>query len=291
MNHYKTLGVSIHDSLPDITKKYKYMAKKYHPDKNSNNTIYTEKFKEINVSYSYIKNNHNKFFKQNQHEFTNNLLHGDFLKTIYNNYNIQDNIKKLFTNKNKIKFYYDDIFSTVVTDNINIDINVSIEDIYNCEEKLINLTRMRKCDDCFTTNILVCNICNNIKYYRQSKYLVVNCSDQVTLFPGESNQEPQKKTGDVIVKINTKKTSKYSIIDDYNILYTIENDTKNINISHKFVFLDNKKYLFECIAPFNQYYRIKNIGLKIPYTDERGDLYIQIKHSNNNNVFSFTEQI
>jgi DnaJ-class molecular chaperone len=48
------LGVSENDTLKDITKKYRKLARKYHPDINKDKDA-TEKTQQINDAYDYIK--------------------------------------------------------------------------------------------------------------------------------------------------------------------------------------------------------------------------------------------
>jgi len=56
-NPYKVLDVSEEDSLEVIKKKYRKLVFKYHPDKNPDNKIAENKFKEISEAYSRILNN------------------------------------------------------------------------------------------------------------------------------------------------------------------------------------------------------------------------------------------
>lgn len=43
-------------TLSNLKKQYRKLALKYHPDKNGNTEISTEKFKKINEAYTYLKN-------------------------------------------------------------------------------------------------------------------------------------------------------------------------------------------------------------------------------------------
>ncbi|WP_456324735.1 DnaJ C-terminal domain-containing protein [Desulfonauticus submarinus] len=54
-DYYKILGVSKGASQEEISKAYKKLAKKYHPDLNPNNKEAEEKFKEINEAYEVLK--------------------------------------------------------------------------------------------------------------------------------------------------------------------------------------------------------------------------------------------
>ncbi len=54
-DYYKILGVSRNATQEEITKAYKKLAKKYHPDLNPNDPSAEEKFKEVNEAYEVLK--------------------------------------------------------------------------------------------------------------------------------------------------------------------------------------------------------------------------------------------
>ena len=56
---YKVLGVSSTDSKEEITKAYRQMAKKYHPDLNQGDEEAARKMSEINAAYEQIKSGEN----------------------------------------------------------------------------------------------------------------------------------------------------------------------------------------------------------------------------------------
>lgn len=53
-NHFTVLGLKVGASEEEIKKAYKSLAKKYHPDKNSDAGA-EEKFKEIGAAYEVLK--------------------------------------------------------------------------------------------------------------------------------------------------------------------------------------------------------------------------------------------
>ncbi len=55
-NYYNILGISpsFENGDPELKKKYRELCHQYHPDKNSNNPVYEEKFKEISEAYSVL---------------------------------------------------------------------------------------------------------------------------------------------------------------------------------------------------------------------------------------------
>ena len=59
-NHFKILGVNANEDIETIKIAFKRLASKYHPDKNHNNSEYTELFQKIKNAYEEIleyKNN------------------------------------------------------------------------------------------------------------------------------------------------------------------------------------------------------------------------------------------
>ena len=53
-NHYKVLGVNANEDTETIKIAFKRLASKYHPDKNHNNSEYTELFHKIKNAYDEI---------------------------------------------------------------------------------------------------------------------------------------------------------------------------------------------------------------------------------------------
>lgn len=75
---YQVLGVSPNDSIEEITKAYRKLAKKYHPDVNHGNEEAAKKMSEINAAYDQIKsgkasqtNNNGGYNGQNSYGYGN----------------------------------------------------------------------------------------------------------------------------------------------------------------------------------------------------------------------------
>ena len=80
MNYYQILGVELNTSFEDIKKKYRELARIYHPDKNNGND---SKFKNINKAYEELKDPE----KRRVYDLT--LKIDPFVKN-FNNINLND---------------------------------------------------------------------------------------------------------------------------------------------------------------------------------------------------------
>jgi DnaJ-class molecular chaperone len=266
------------------------------------------KFKELGNAYNYFKRFHNttnnfdnfsnnfngNFYGNMENEedfknFTEKLINkGNILHSIINNAKNLD-LKEFFStfmvHIKKFRFMYDDMFSNEQTQEMLVNVNVSLEDIYNKEDKLIELKRIRKCDKCYNNDLKFCKICNNKNYLEQSKSFIFNCSDKIIVFSTEGNEDKNKKSGDIIIKIHPKVHSEFKLINNYDILYEIYTN-KLENITHSFVYLDKQKMVFTSEYPFRKEYIFEDKGLPIPYSDTLGKLIIKIIYVNyeiNNN--------
>ena len=293
MDDYSILGATRSDSIEIITKKYKKLALKWHPDRNRNNKEYAEeKFKTISAAYNNIVNKKSNPF----HTFTSSP-NGEF------------NFGNLFTKMNEFKDYfkdvnYEELLINVMekvntfrdtkpkktkTDNLYINANLELFDIYNNVKKTINIDRLRKCTDCVKSDEsdFYCNTCKNKKYVNKSIELKFYGKSKTIIFPLLSDHSANKTPGDIVININPKNNYNYQIINNYDLLYNYIVDDSNININKpnleiSFKHLDNKTYKFTISNPVLNYkYKIENMG--VLYNDEsfpdRGNLFIVLTKS------------
>ena len=299
--YFELLDVKDGDTINDIQKKYKKLAKKSHPDMYVDPIKKKEaeiKFKELGNAYSYFKRYHNttnnfgnfsesfghNFYGNMDSEedfknFTEKLINkGSMLHNIINNaknLDLKDFFGTFMDHIKKFRFMYDDMFSKDHAEDMIVNVNVSLEDIYNKEDKIVDLSRIRKCDICYNNDLKFCKKCNNKNYLENTKSFIFNCSDKIIVFPGEGNEEKNKKTGDLVIKIHPKTHSSFKIINNYDVYYEIYT-TKLEAISHSVTYLDKEKMSFTAEYPFRKEYVFENKGLPIPYSDKLGNLIIKI---------------
>lgn len=295
-DNYKILELSKEDianlDLQLLNKKYKKVAFKYHPDRPNGDEV---RFKEIANAYNDLKkiiSNQDKYDKGKEDEFKNYtekiINNGEYFKGLFSkikNLDVDDMLSKFMKYTNEIKNIYDDRNCIDKTDDIIVNITVSLEDLYNDEDKIITLNRTRRCMDCYDNELRFCVKCNNTNYTSKDKSYIFCCSDSIIIFANESNEERNKKPGDIIIKITPKKNNTYTIINNYDILYTI-NSNKLEDIKHSFKYLDGKTYNLNAIYPWRSEYILKNKGLSIPYSEKRGKLIIKINYIPNNLIYN-----
>ena len=325
-NPFEILECSPDSTPEEITKQYKKLAMKYHPDRNSkideNERQKCEsKFKEIACAYTFLKkqnfkydekmydfDSYSNFFFKNRlfkngldiHKIFNSLKNIDLEKIASTILLEIDNLNEIYQNNNKL---------LNKTDNICVNANIELFDIYNNVKKSINLSLFRKCKYCKGTGTQItskvktnCINCNGEKFVIENISFNFNSMFKNIAFNQASNEENGKRTGSVYINIFAKKHSKYRIIDDYNILYQLVLNSDNClseNIITKTIeYLDLNYYTIKIILDdsvndkvnentendkksisknnYNNYeFEINNYGLYIPSKD-RGKLIIQV---------------
>ena len=135
-NYYSILGIEQTDNMDQIKKTYRKLTMLYHPDKNCNNSTFTEKCKEINEAYDILGDKDKK--KQYDYELNNYNIYSNIgMFNIPNNSNINTNTN---TNTNR-RFYkvnnllnQDDIFN--LFSNLNSYNNQAMYDDYILQDEL-----------------------------------------------------------------------------------------------------------------------------------------------------------
>lgn len=166
-NYYDILNINKNALSSDITKSYKNLAKKYHPDKNKDIDT-TEQFQNIKEAYeTLIDSKKRRIYDNEINKNSNNFFN------IFNNdsYNLNNMMNKFFNNPNE--------------NTINHTINLTLDEMYSGIEKNINLNLDRMCNKCNCNGYLkngriICNICNGNKYilYLNTKKPCLNCNSK-----------------------------------------------------------------------------------------------------------------
>lgn len=76
MDHYESLGVTRDATSEEISKAYKKLALKYHPDKNPHNPEAEQKFKEISAAYDILSNEKKRAAYDNPNSYYKDLFSG-----------------------------------------------------------------------------------------------------------------------------------------------------------------------------------------------------------------------
>ena len=293
MDPYEILNISKNATKAEIRTAYKKMAMKYHPDKNNSSKESEDKFKEVSKAYYMLINDEipNNF---NKYDF-NNIFEN--LKTNINVENITKSfIKEATLFSQFFKNKQEKISNKSITDDININVNIDLIDIYNGIIKTFDYPRTIKCKICLGLGFKVNSgeykdgaKCNGTKYIDDNVTIKINSNEKMVVLPNKSNEEIGKKTGNINIriypKINIDTPNIINIINQYDLLYQIPIDFRNTNIEiiKKNINLFNNAINIdiEFTKPFtSEIYTYQNLGLLKPFPNEndniRGNLLIQL---------------
>lgn len=141
-NYYKILGIEESSSYEDIKKSYRKLALRYHPDKNPDDKIAEEKFKELAEAYNILSDPLKKqnYDKSRKDPFFSGYSYGSGTNTHYYDHDF-----------NWEKVSWDEVFKKKRNkkgSDISIGIQISIEEMIKGVKKKIKLKRRVKCSDC-----------------------------------------------------------------------------------------------------------------------------------------------
>lgn len=164
-DYYQILGVSRDASPEEIKKAYKKQSLKHHPDRNKGDKQSEEKFKEINEAYQVLSKNKQTYDNRGHNPFegfsTNNPF-GGFGSDFFDFTNPND-IFNAFKNRYRQSNYQENL-------DINYNISINLEDVYNNRELNVSYSRREPCPICQGTGQdkssgvrSKCNNCHNGK--------------------------------------------------------------------------------------------------------------------------------
>ena len=203
-------------------------------------------------------------------------------------------IKKKISKNNHL-ITNDDYFENKKND-IEFNVNCTLEDIYNKVEKEIIISRINR--NSSNKKSKKKSIFGNYDYYNEEKKLSFPANFRPILtFKNEGNLLPgNKKPGNVIIHINSKPHPLFKIINDYDII--TERYISIYELYNGCIFtidyFNNRKISIRANPNIfkNTIQKIENLGLPIPQTDEYGSLYIKfivqypnVKENNNKLLF------
>jgi len=151
-DYYKILGISETATLEEIKKAYRNLAKKYHPDKNKDLGA-EEKFKKINDAYITLSDSNKK------------AAYDLKRKGGGNSFNIFNDIKN---------YYYNSFFSGMgfgtrnegsikKGTSLNINMQITLQDVLNGVEKNIKLKVKKRCKTCLGKGGISFQTCGTCK--------------------------------------------------------------------------------------------------------------------------------
>ena len=179
-DHYKTLGVEQSASKTELKKAFRFLAQKYHPDRNPNNPQAESKFKEVAEAYGVLSDPE----KRRAYDSEKNFSFG---------FSSFDN---LFQGANPFEEFFSKKEGTYSQPTVNIKIKLNELDGGKVEKKL-RIKKKVTCADCGGVggdNVKICVYCDGIGTINKSQNytgMVVNtthpcpmCNSRGKLFSG-----------------------------------------------------------------------------------------------------------
>jgi len=279
MDPYKELGLKKGSSKEDAKRAYHNLARKYHPDKCKSNDIvdkkkFEERFKKISIAYTMIVEN------KPYGAINNDFNFGKF-EEMYKNFNF-DKIGKILK---ETALFGLNLAANKETEHLDVNLHIDLIDIYNNIKKEFSLSLKRKCKLCLSSGsrliqkeLLPCDDCDGTGIVNIDEKFAIDPCEKKTVFFKKSHEQFGAKTGNINIYvyakpyIDPKEQITYRIIDDYNLLLTIEDSTKEH--IYKFTHLDGQDYTIKD-QDINTIYTLEGRGLYSKGKAKRGDLFIE----------------
>ena len=177
-DYYKILEISEFSTQDEIKCAYRKLARKWHPDIAGNRSDVISKFKEINEAYEVLSNNTKKEEYDKARKFYNYASKKQTNKTTNPNVKKQTKTEKKQENKASFSFNWEEFiakkhlkehFKTENKENkipqkgndINTDVEISIEEALNGTTKIVNMLQTAICPKCNGRKFVNGSICYN----------------------------------------------------------------------------------------------------------------------------------
>jgi DnaJ-class molecular chaperone len=226
MNFYDILGIQTSSTQTEIRTAYKNLAKKYHPDKNSDKNA-SEKFKDINIAHDVLSDND----KRKKYDMMSSIdkfkFYDIFKKTMDEIGPVGKDILNILINffykdENLLKNDINDLNLNNIITKIKNKINntplfdVPVENRYmkKLKHPHIKLSVKTSLEDKYM------NKCKKIVYSTNNKEdsISIPLYESLLIFPQKGNYYNETNRGNLIIKIITSDNDKYKIMNEHDIV-------------------------------------------------------------------------
>jgi curved DNA-binding protein len=257
MNYYEILGVELSSSFDEIKKKYRELARIYHPDKNNGND---SKFKDINKAYEELIDPE----KRRIYDLTIKIDQIPFIKN-FNNININDVRNMDFSNLS-------DLMSTFMFNGDKPTSNEPIPNIVYNFMKIYNSKNRKK-----EEKKKVINMAFSFNDTYKNKVKKIKLDGQQFLIPLDRRIY---EINNYKFNIHVKDGETFRVLDEYDVEVDLEISLYEALFKNEFYFKNPDKSnikinINKSILNHNEF-KINNLGLP-KKNNTRGDLYINFK--------------
>ncbi|MBN2893656.1 MAG: DnaJ domain-containing protein [Bacteroidales bacterium] len=295
-DYYKILGVSSSSTTDEIKKAYRKLALLYHPDRNPDNKVAEEKFKEIAEAYEVLSD------VQKRKEFDNLRTFGSSSKKFYSNTSYKDDFDFNFENpyKSNSKEKYGDpekLWEEFKKDYNFKNFSDFFKNFFSAKRKNKGRDKTAKLTislaEAFQGSVRILNI-DNKKFRLNIKPGIED--DQLLKIPRKGHPAPtlDGSPGDFYLRIKITPDSRFELkgADIYTEKYV---DIYNVLLGGKII-IENIVGSFKINIPpgisYGKVLRIKGKGMPLySNPDKKGDFYIKIKYKIPSDLSSKEKQL